>query len=488
MINRIRTWLAEPQKSFFSKQVLAFVSLFPPVRAAILFKRGQVRRPVYLLRLGTFYIPSAVALKRRLEEVLAYLSEGTALEEIDSGGRKCQHGCFNNAVLFVFHSCGYFHPSGYASRSISLLTSLGNSGVRTSSLVRLGYPWDISRVKVSLDISKVEYSGHVFHLREDRRYNLGAPESEYIVKYAGWIAERARATDASILHASSNYLNGLAAARAGEQCGIRTVYELRGLWHITRAFYDPFYAGSEHYRYVEKRELEACLSVDRVVTLSLAMKDWLVARGVPEGKVSVVGNATHEPEIVGEAEARKKVRAQYGIPEGDLVIGYLGSLVTYEGLDLLLTGLQQVPELERPFILFIGGGKAEANLRSLAVRLGVADRVVFGGRVSADQVSSHYMAMDLVALPRKDHALTRLVPAIKPYEVVGHGRRLLISPALASAIVGSLDHESYEVVDFESPQWLKLLLKETHSSKRISHVPTWDDRAAQLTKLYNAMF
>lgn len=458
------------------------------MRAALLYKKGEVRRPLRLLRLGSFFIPAAKTLRGRLEGVNDYLYNGK-VHLNDEGGR-CEytHKNFNGAVLFAFHSCGYFHPSGYSSRSTSLLTALVGSGIRPTAVLRLGYPWDISRDKVEVAIRHVDYEGHIYHLCEGGRVNLNAPEDEYIEKYSQWIVENGRLNDVSVLHASSNYLNGLAVAQAGRLSGVRTVYELRGLWHITKAFADPCYEESEHYRYVEKREIEACRLVDRVVTLSGAMKRWLISRGIAEDKITVIGNATHEPRIVDEREARRKVRAKYHISEDELVIGYIGSLVGYEGLDLLLKGLQRVPEAERPLLLFIGGGKAEDELRRMAIRLGVGNRVLFGGRVSADQVSSHYMAMDIVALPRKDHDLTRLVPAIKPYEVVGHRRRLFVSSALASAIEDTLDTASYSVVNFESPECVKELLREADANIKYAKVPTWDDRAGELTSLYDSLF
>ena len=97
-----------------------------------------------------------------------------------------------------------------------------------------------------------------------------------------------------MIHAASNYLNGAAAAAAGRASGITTIYEVRGLWHLTRAFSEPGYDRTEHYRYCERREVAACAAVDHVITLSGGLRRWLIERGIPETKISVVGNATQQ--------------------------------------------------------------------------------------------------------------------------------------------------------------------------------------------------
>src|SRR5690606_2743248 len=188
-----------------------------------------------------------------------------------------------------------------------------------------------------------------------------------------------------------------------------------------------------------------------------------------------------------DTQQRNRIRERYGIADDAVVIGYIGSLVEYEGLDLLVKGLVRVPESRRPLIFILGSGKAQVGLQRLAEHLPVTDYVVFGGRIPADEVSAHYLAMDFVALPRRDHTLTRMVPAIKPYEAAGHGRRLLVSPALATAIKGSMGDESYEIIDFESPECLNDLLINKIST-RAGSVPTWDDRAHHLKKIYNRLY
>src|SRR5690606_29697370 len=104
---------------------------------------------------------------------------------------------------------------------------------------------------------------------------------------------------------------------------------------------------------------------------------------------------------------------------------------------------------KRPKVLIVGHGREESALKSLVLRLGLANYVIFSGRIPRSDVTEHYLAMDIIALPRKSHLLTRLVPAIKPYEVAAHRRPMFISDSLRMAIDGTLDESFYTVVDFD---------------------------------------
>lgn len=259
---------------------------------------------------------------------------------------------------------------------------------------------------------------------------------------------------------------------------------MRGLWHLTRAYLEPGYADSEHYQYSEEREIAACAAVDHVVTLSPGLKAWLVGHGVAASRISVVGNASQPaPDPASTAEKQCALRARLGIPVDGPVLGYLGSLVAYEGLDSLLRAHARSPATRRPHLLIVGSGSHERALKRLARDLGAADRVVFAGRIGSADVPLHYAAMDAVILPRRDDLLTRLVPAIKPFEALAHRRPLIVSPALALALGETLP-SGYAVLDLDSVDDLGATIEHAAALARDLPVPSWDDRAATLAKLY----
>ena len=101
----------------------------------------------------------------------------------------------------------------------------------------------------------------------------------------------------------------------------------------------------------------------------------------------------------------------------------------YEGLDLLLAGAaarccSAAPDVR---VLLVGGGPQDAALKAQAQRLGLADKVVFTGRVPHDEVQRYYDLVDVLAYPRHSMRLTELVTPLKPLEAMAQGRLLVAS-------------------------------------------------------------
>ncbi len=84
---------------------------------------------------------------------------------------------------------------------------------------------------------------------------------------------------------------------------------------------------------------------------------------------------------------------------GPLIVGFVGRLVEQKGVDTLLRALAETPEPTRALI--VGSGPSEADLRSLAVRLGVEDRVEWRGYVDHLAMPGAYGEMDLLVVPSR---------------------------------------------------------------------------------------
>jgi PEP-CTERM/exosortase A-associated glycosyltransferase len=153
----------------------------------------------------------------------------------------------------------------------------------------------------------------------------------------------------------------------------------------------------------------------------------IVARGVDSSRVTVIPNAVNVVDFPMLTSRDETLGASLGIG-GKRVLGFIGSFYAYEGLDLLLEALPaiclQVPDAR---LLLVGGGPQEDALRAQAERLGVADRVVFAGRVPQARVPAYSSLVDAFVFPRKSMRLTELVTPLKPLEAMAQGRIVLAS-------------------------------------------------------------
>lgn len=484
LMKAYRRYLKGDDINPFYKNIFYILSKVFPFSFLRYYSEGDISKSLSILKRWRFLGGRFVSYERKLRDIQGFLNS----EELPMNNKKNKLGVFNEKVLFAFHSCAAFDPSGYTSRSNSIAKGIMSIGVKVNAAVRPGYPWDLPSHKMAIKKSYQNVSGISFRFWPDTNVSLRTPESEYIEIYGELLAEAAKDYGATVIHAASNYLNGMAAAKAASLLGINSVYEVRGLWHITRSFSIPKYRASEHFKYCEKRELAACHSVDKVITISDALKKFLVDKGIPENKISVVGNAASEviitPDLI---EASQLLRSSYGLEKGRSVIGYVGSLVAYEGLDKLIRLLARTSAEARPYLLIAGDGVARPSLELLAQKLGVAKDVLFVGRISYEQVSAHYGLFDLAALPRQASELTRLVPPVKPFEILAHGCPLVVSESVATA-VGSTIGSPLLTADFDALKNIdELLAMAITAGATLPIVPTWEQRAREILSIYRQL-
>jgi PEP-CTERM/exosortase A-associated glycosyltransferase len=230
-----------------------------------------------------------------------------------------------------------------------------------------------------------------------------------------------------LLHAHSPVLNALPALRVGRRLGIPVVYEVRAFWEDAAVDHGTASEGGLRYRLTRRLETHALRQADHVFTICEGLRADIVARGIPAGKVTVIPNAVDIDAFEPGGQADPDLATGLGLA-GATVIGFIGSFYAYEGLDLLLDSLPALlrrrPEVR---ILLVGGGPQEDALRSQASALGVADKVVFTGRVPHAVVQRYYDLVDVLAYPRRSMRLTELVTPLKPLEAMAQGRVLVAS-------------------------------------------------------------
>ena len=231
----------------------------------------------------------------------------------------------------------------------------------------------------------------------------------------------------NIIHAHSPVLNVLPALRVGKRLGIPVVYEVRAFWEDAAVDHGTTSEGSLRYRLTHWLETRALKRADHVFTICNGLRSDIVARGIPADRITVIPNAvdieSFEPGGLPDVVLKARLDLQ-----GASVIGFIGSFYAYEGLDLLLDALPGIlarrPDVR---VLLVGGGPQDAALKAQAQRLGVADKIVFTGRVPHAEVQRYYDLVDVLVYPRHSMRLTELVTPLKPLEAMAQGRLLVAS-------------------------------------------------------------
>ena len=155
---------------------------------------------------------------------------------------------------------------------------------------------------------------------------------------------------------------------------------------------------------------------DHLVANTAGIRDWMVREGWPAGRCSVIPNfAEPHPDI------DPAPRAAQDTPEGVPLLLAMSRLHPAKGLDVLLRALVRLPEA---WLWIAGSGPLDAELKALALGLGVGGRVRFlGWRADA---SALYRAADLTVFPSRFEPLGNTV-----IQAWAHG-----SPVVAAAAQG----------------------------------------------------
>jgi glycosyltransferase involved in cell wall biosynthesis len=338
-------------------------------------------------------------------------------------------------IVYALHSSLPHVSNGYATRSHGVVRGLRAAGAVVAPMTRPGFPadrWSPGAADRRWDFVGVEdVAGVGYHRLVDRTDGqLGGDLWGYIKAYAGQLAARADALDADVVWGASNAWNGMAVVLAAESLGIPSVYEVRGLWMLTRAAHEPAFVATEHFRELLAVELEACMRATFVLPISRALGDFLHRMGVPREKMHELPNAV-DPRQFAPAPALSGLKEKYGLGTSH-VIGYIGSLVDYEGLDLLLMAISDLREQGCDVRgLIVGGGGEEQRLRRLASSMDRGGSAVLTGPVDASEVPGLYSLVDTAAFPRLSRSVTELVPPIKPLEAMASGKTVVASDCQA---------------------------------------------------------
>jgi PEP-CTERM/exosortase A-associated glycosyltransferase len=313
--------------------------------------------------------------------------------------------------------------SGYSFRTLAILHEQHRLGWQTFHLTS---PKHTARSAAEEEVQGLRFYRTPWQPGGYRRLPV-VHELALMYATAQRLEQVARLVRPNILHAHSPVLNAIPTMFVGRRLKIPVLYEVRAFWEDAAVDHGTSSEWGVRYRLARGLETFALHRVGEITTICEGLKRDIIARGIPNERVTVIPNAVNLAAFQFGAEPDLALKAQLRL-EGKTVVGFIGSFYAYEGLDLLLAALpkvlEQIPQVR---VLFIGGGPEEHRLVELARTLGVRDKVIFGGRVPHDEIPRYYSIVDVFAYPRHSMRLTDLVTPLKPLEAMAQGRLLVAS-------------------------------------------------------------
>lgn len=331
-------------------------------------------------------------------------------------------------IMYCVHQSPVYNSNGYSTRTRGVANGMKAAGGDVVVVARSGYPWDSKADVAKPKVMRAE------SMLDDIQYvhvpggNLNRdPIDRYVMQCADAFVREARMVRPSVIQAASNFRTALPALIAARRLGIPFVYEVRGLWEFTEASAKPGFEDSERFDSMRTLETIVAKNADRVLAITSQVEQELIARGVEPENITVAPNSV-DPEVFVPLPKDKGYAQSKKISTDVPVLGFAGSIVGYEGLDLIVeaSSLLATKGIGHQIVI-AGSGAAEQQLKDQAAELGLGSQVLFLGRLPQNEMPRLQSTFDVVVCPRRANLVTQLVSPLKPLESFATGTATVLS-------------------------------------------------------------
>lgn len=241
---------------------------------------------------------------------------------------------------------------------------------------------------------------------------------------------------------------------------------------------------------IDKAERKQVEFPERVVVVSSALKKYLSEKYPGnDKKIIITPNAIRLQKLPVDENEKIKIKEKYDLKNG-LIIGFVGSIFPYHGVDLLIRSFRELLEKHNNCkLLIVGDGETLPSLKKLAGSLNLGNSIVFTGNITNEKVGYYIDLMDICVMPRSNwygspvkifeygmHGKPIVAPDNAPLRDIMENNKhgLLISsgaPGLTPALMKLVESES-----------LRKFLGENFRKKVIEE-HTWEKMAEKILNL-----
>jgi len=333
----------------------------------------------------------------------------------------------NIKVLYLVYSSVEYEQYGYTIRTHNLLKNTNEKGIDVIGVTRYGYPFDREAgyadetgLKKEIEIDGVKY---LKLLNDNDNYNNNNI-IEYLKKYIVAVIKLANELGVNVIHATTNYWNGIAALYASKYLGLKSIYEIRGFWDEAISSYKSESKDSDMVKMMANMEIKIFNEIDKIITINTPLRDRVLTYDIDSDKVEVLFNAVDtkifKPLPI---ETNDALRLKHGLV-GECVIGYIGTISHFEGLEYTLECLKKLKGVK--FVL-IGDGLYKSEIMGFVDKFGVSNNFVYLNKIDNKETIKYYNMFDIVAYPRKDCALCRSTSSYKVFEAMAMCKPVIVS-------------------------------------------------------------
>lgn len=200
-----------------------------------------------------------------------------------------------------------------------------------------------------------------------------------------------------LIYERANYMQ-VSGVRAAQEAGVLHILEVNSPYTEEKEELEgPSYLLPQ----ANDLEREQLRKTSHVVVVSSSLRDYLVEKhGLRASRFSVVPNAIDPSKLQVEPGAVAGLRRDLGL-EGKVVIGWVGSIQPWHGIQLMVEGFAGLSEEVRQGarLLIVGGGESLEEMKAFAAAGPASGQVLFTGYVPHEKVFPYLAGMDICLLP-----------------------------------------------------------------------------------------
>jgi glycosyltransferase involved in cell wall biosynthesis len=202
-----------------------------------------------------------------------------------------------------------------------------------------------------------------------------------------------------LIYERGNYLQ-LSGSIAAKKKGIKHFIEINAPFPEERSLLQ---GKSYYFSKACKVEQEQINLSDKVVVVSSALKDYFVNKyNCDENKFLVTPNAVDPQSLTIDKHIVNQIINDYNL-HGKIVIGFVGSIFPYHGVDLLLKSFSQlVIKNKNIHLLIVGDGETLPLLKQYTKELNIDETVTFTGKIEHHLIYNYMSVMDIAIMAKSN--------------------------------------------------------------------------------------
>ncbi|MBF0331143.1 MAG: glycosyltransferase family 4 protein [Candidatus Omnitrophica bacterium] len=217
---------------------------------------------------------------------------------------------------------------------------------------------------------------------------------------------------------------------------------------------------------------------EKVIAVSLPLKQKMIMMGVPEEKIVVIQNGVDTKKFYPRDKA--VCREKLGLDKTARYVLYVGNFAAVKGVSYLIKAFALLVKDMNIKLLLIGDGEERAALIELAHSLGMSDRIVFVGRKPHQEVPEWMSAVDVFCLPSLNEGCPNVI-----LEALACGAKVVATNV--GGIPDLIDTpEKGWLAKSKDPEDLARCLEAALKAPVVTHAVatmSWDENAAMLYKV-----